>query len=70
MYLINKEINTRVNITISKVHYEQIKQLAKLDNRSANSFIISMIHEGLRLSPKAKLLQEQLQELQEENTEK
>lgn len=44
-----------------------MKQLAKLDNRSANSFMVSMMSEGLRLSPKAKLL---LDELNENNTDR
>ena len=65
--MISKEVNTRVNVTISKVHYEQMKQLAKLDNRSTNSFMISMMLEGLRLSPKAQYLKEQLKELEGTN---
>ena len=63
---INTQVNTRINLTIPKKQYELMKQLAKLDNRSANSFMVSMMSEGLRLSPKAKLL---LDELNESNTD-
>ena len=58
---INTEKNTRVNLTIPKKQYELMKQLAELDNRSANSFMVSMMLEGLRLSPKAKLLLDELE---------
>ena len=64
---INTQVNTRINLTIPKKQYELMKQLAKLDNRSANSFMVSMMSEGLRLSPKAKLL---LDELNENNTDR
>lgn len=59
---INKDKNTRINLTIPKKQYELIKELAELDNRSANSFMVSMILEGLRLSPKAQLLLDELNE--------
>lgn len=59
---INKDKNTRVNLTIPKKQYELMKQLAELDNRSTNSFMVSMMLEGLRLSPKAKLLLDELNE--------
>ena len=58
---INTEKNTRVNLTIPKKQYELMKQLAELDNRSTNSFMVSMMLEGLRLSPKAKLLLDELE---------
>ena len=64
---INTQVNTRINLTLPKKQYELMKQLAELDNRSANSFMISMMSEGLRLSPKAKLL---LDELNENNTDR
>lgn len=59
---INTEKNTRINLTIPKKQYELMKQLAELDNRSTNSFMVSMMLEGLRLSPKAKLLLDELNE--------
>ena len=59
--MIDKTKNTRVNLTIPKKQYELMKQLAELDNRSANSFMVSMMLEGLRLSPKAKLLLDELE---------
>lgn len=58
---INTEKNTRINLTIPKKQYELMKQLAELDNRSTNSFMVSMMLEGLRLSPKAKLLLDELE---------
>ena len=59
--MIDKTKNTRVNLTIPKKQYELMKQLAELDNRSAHSFMVSMMLEGLRLSPKAKLLLDELE---------
>lgn len=59
--MIDKTKNTRVNLTIPKKQYELMKQLAELDNRSTNSFMVSMMLEGLRLSPKAKLLLDELE---------
>ena len=58
---IDKSKNTRVNLTIPKKQYELMKQLAELDNRSTNSFMVSMMLEGLRLSQKAKLLLDELE---------
>lgn len=59
---IDKDKNTRINVTIPKKQYEVMKQLAQLDNRSTNSLMVSMMLEGLRLSPKAKYLMEQLEQ--------
>lgn len=45
---INKEVNTRVNITIQKTLYKKIQILAKDDMRSANSLMVLLIHQALR----------------------
>ena len=41
--MINKEINTRTTITISKDLKSKIETLAKEDNRSMNNMIITIL---------------------------
>lgn len=41
--MINKEVNTRTTITISKDMKSKIETLAKDDNRSMNNMIITIL---------------------------
>ena len=41
--MINKEVNTRTTITISKDMKSKIEALAKDDNRSMNNMIITIL---------------------------
>lgn len=45
---INKEINTRVNVTIPKKMYNKIQLLAKEDMRSANSLMVFLMAQALQ----------------------
>lgn len=45
---INREVNTRINITIPKTLYKKIQILAKEDMRSANSLMVYLINQALR----------------------
>ena len=46
--MINKQINTRVNITIPKDLYEQIQSLAFGEMRSASSLMVYLMSEELK----------------------
>lgn len=63
---INKEKNVARNITFTKKQWELIQQLADLDCRSANSLVVMMFNEGLRLSTKGKQLMEELKQQEKE----
>lgn len=63
---INKEKNVARNITFTKKQWELIQQLADLDCRSANSLVVMMFNEGLRLSTKGKQLMEELKQQEQE----
>ena len=45
---INKEINTRVNVTIPKKMYSKIQVLAKEEMRSANSLMVFLMAQALQ----------------------
>lgn len=42
---INKELNTRLNLTIPKDLKKQIEELAKIQNRSTTNLIITILIE-------------------------
>ena len=45
---INKDVNTRVNVTIPKKMYSKIQLLAKEEMRSANSLMVFLMAQALQ----------------------
>ena len=45
---VNKEINTRVNVTIPKKMYHKIQLLAKEEMRSSNSLMVFLMAQALQ----------------------
>lgn len=46
--MIDKQKNTRVNVTIDKKTYNKLKVLAQSEMRSTNSLMIYLINQALR----------------------